>query len=350
MSKIDFEINQQISRFHSPLKRGELETQTLEVRSDPLTGHQSVLNTGLEGKAQILFPDTDEEYLEDRAKETINTCFLCPENWQEKIPRYPKDFLSEGLMKEGQATLFPNLFPVGAYHAVVRIGDRHFRRLNELPADLLNDGLLVSLKFLKHCFEYDPNLRYCTINANYLFPAGASIIHPHFQVIASPTPSTHHQLLLERSKTYMEKHQSCYWTDLVEKEKELGERWIGQINSSSWITAFSPMGYNEVQAIWPEQQSFLHLEGKDIGYLAEGLEKVLQVYHNMKLSTFNFSFFSAPLGEKAPEFRCFFRILNRQNVIPHHRTDDYFFQKILKNELIIHRPEKLAEWMRTYFE
>jgi hypothetical protein len=69
----------------------------------------------------------------------------------------------------------------------------------------------------------------------------------------------------------------------------------------------------------------------------------------MKFSTYNFSCFSGPVDRPSPQFRCLLRLVNRQNAIPHHRTDDYFFQKLLKNEIIIQRPEKLATFLRGYF-
>ena len=231
----------------------------------------------------------------------------------------------------------------------MRVGDKHVRTLQEMSLDLLRQSLEISAEFIRRCYEYDSRMRYATINANHLFPAGASLVHPHFQVVVSSVPSTHHDLLLKSSSEYMQSHDSCYFTDLVAKEREVGERWIGQTGSCAWISAFSPLGYNEVQAIMPECQSILDWGEAEPADLARGMEAVLGRYHQMGLSTFNFSLFSGPLGAEHPEFRGFLRLMNRQNVIPHHRTDDYFFQKIMKNELILNIPENLADYMRQEF-
>ncbi len=352
MTKINFAVDHQQSVFHNPFQNNELVTLPLEVRTDPLTGHQSVFNTALEGKAQILFPDTDYDYMAQRAEETVSTCFLCPEDWRSKTPAYPKEFIPEGILEHGQAALFPNLFPVAAYHTVIRLGDRHFRKLDELNPDLLADGFTVALDFVRRSFEYDPTMRYPTLNINYMLPAGASLMHPHMQILNSPTPSSHHQLLLDQSRRYKKKNNTSYWTDLVNEEKASNQRYIGQTGEAHWLTAFSPTGYNEVQAIWPQKQNFLQFTEKDIRDLSRGLSHILKVMHSMKLSSFNFACFCAPLNEPAsdePEFACFLRLVNRQNVLPHHRTDDYFFQKLLKNELILNPPEKLAEWMKENF-
>lgn len=352
MASINFTSNKQQSAFHNPFQNNELISQELEIRTDPLTGHQSVFNTDLEGKAQILYPDTDYDYLDERAKETVGTCFLCPSDWQKKTPRYPEDFLPEGVLSHGQATLFPNLFPVAAYHSVIRLGDRHLRKLNELPPELLEDGFSVAIDYVRRIFEYDSTMIYPTLNINYMLPAGASLVHPHMQILNSPTPSTHHQLLLEKSKQYAENNKSSYWTDLINEENRLNERYIGKTGDAHWITAFSPAGYNEIQIVWPGKQNFLQFSKRDLKDLSEGLSHVLQVFHSMKLSSFNFSCFSAPLNkpvEDPPTFCCFMRIVNRQNVHPHHRTDDYFLQKLLKNELILNKPENLAQWIKKDF-
>jgi galactose-1-phosphate uridylyltransferase len=349
MANILFKSEKHEASFHSPLQDMQLVNQSLEVRFDPLTGHQSVFNSALEDKAKLSFPDTDFDYLEQRAEETEQSCFLCPPDWRKNTPRYPEVFLSSGRLEKGQATLFPNLFPVAAYHGMIRLGDKHLRKLNDLPAWLLDDGFSAALDFVRRCHEYDPKMRFATINANYQLPAGASLIHPHFQVLNSPEPSTHHQLLLQKCAEYQTQNTSNYWQDLVEEEKAIGRRWIGQINESQWITAFSPMGFNEIQIVWPERQSFLDWSDKDVQDLALGLNHILGVWHDMNLSSFNFSCFSAPLGRDSPHFCCVMRIVNRQNVFPHHRTDDYFLQKLMRNELILNRPEKLAQWMRKDF-
>ncbi len=349
MSKIEFKVSEQYSSFHNPFQDMELVTQKLEVRTDPLTGHQSVLNPDLEGKAQILFPDTDFEYLEQRGDATLQNCFLCPADWKKNTPSYPEDFLPSGGLEYGQATLFPNLFPIGAYHSVIRLGDQHLRKLNDFPVQLLTDGFTVARDFVRKCHDYDPEMRYATINANYLFPAGASLVHPHFQIISSPTPCTHLEQLLDKSVGYHDRNHSCYFQDLAAEEKRLGQRWIGEINNTCWITAFAPMGYNEIQVIWPEKESFLQWTDQDVRDLALGLNHILSVWYGMNLSTFNFSCFSAPLDQDSPHFRCVMRIVNRQNVMPHHRTDDYFFQKLMQNELILNRPEELASRMRQGF-
>ncbi len=79
------------------------------------------------------------------------------------------------------------------------------------------------------------------------------------------------------------------------------------------------------------------------------LRRCFHIFTQKKISTYNFSILSGPLNESAPYYRCVMKIVNRQNVVKHHRTDDYFLQKILKNELSEITPEDLAKEIREVF-
>jgi UDPglucose--hexose-1-phosphate uridylyltransferase len=349
MARVSFKSWQQVSEFHNPSKNDELDRQKIEVRLDPLTEHQSILSDALKAKVSILFPDTDYAYVCQRIEDTKEQCFMCNGKWRKAAPRYAEQLLPEGRLERGETVLFPNIFPLASYHAVVIMGQKHGRTLDDFPSSLLFDAFSVSLEFIRRCFEFDPESRFFTINVNFMPPSGASLVHPHVQIIGSPIPTTHHRLLLERSLAYYRDTGSCYWLDLIETEEESGQRWLGEIGPSRWFTAFSPIGVNEVNAVWPQTSHFLEWDDKDIQAMAEGVRRALLTYHGLKFSTFNLSCFSGPLGKTAPEFRCFLRLINRQNMNLHYRTDDYFLQKLLKNELIIYPPEHLASLIRGRF-
>ena len=349
MAEIHFERWQQVARFHNPLKAGELDEQEIEVRLDPLTDHQSIFNSALADKTSILFPPTDKEYLEKRAEETKAQCFLCDGKWRQMTPRYSGKVLPEGRLIKNDVVLFPNLFPLAAYHAVVMLGNRHYLHLNDFAASMLKDAFVVSLEFIRRCHECDPDAVHFTINANYLFPAGSSVLHPHLQVLGAPFPGTRERELLEKSRRYFEQHGTCYWLDLAATEKRLQERWLGELEGSSWFTAYAPMGVNEVNAITPSARHFLEWSDAEINGIAEGIARTLTAYFGLGFSTFNFSCFSAPINGEGPEFCSFLRLINRQNAVPHYRADDYYFQKLLGNEIIIYTPEHLAAVIREEF-
>lgn len=349
MGNIPFERWSQRARFHSPLKGGEMDEQEIEVRRDPLTGFQSIFNSALEDKSSVLFHPTDREYLQELARSTEETCFLCHGRWSTTTPRYDEPLIPGGRLIHGDVVAFPNLFPLAAYHGVIMLGARHFRTLDDFPHTLLRDAFECSREFIRRCREFDSEVDYFTINANYLLPSGSSVMHPHFQILGSPRPFTHHQLLLERSAAYLASEGTCYWEDLEAAERASGERWIAKLGGCSWFAAFSPMGVNEINAVWPDRSHFLEWDSSDIEGLSLGLSRALRACHDLGFSTFNFSFFSGPVSHKSPELRCFLRLINRQNMARHYRADDYYLQKLLHSEIMIQRPERLAEIVRGYF-
>lgn len=347
--KIRFEKHFQKSTFHNPMMGNKLDTQEIEIRSDPLTGHRSIFNPRLEDKVAVFFGPSDLALIERLARESEPRCFLCGDRWKMMTPTYPEDLIPGGRVQKGEAVLFPNLFPVYQVHAVIRVGGRHYLPLNEFSVPMVLEAFLASGEFARTLFKADPTFRFVTLNGNYLGPAGASIPHPHFQVVGGDIPFNSLESLLARSSEYLNRWSSCYWTDLVDKEKELGSRTIGRTGSTDWITTFSPQGTNEVLGILTGKRDFLEMDEQDLRGLAEGFSAVLRGYHSLGISTFNFSLFSGPLGAKDGAFRCQMRIISRQNVYENYRTDDYFLQKLLRNELILNTPESLASRLREAF-
>jgi UDPglucose--hexose-1-phosphate uridylyltransferase len=343
---IRFERHVQKSTFHNPMRGNELDTQEIEIRRDPLTGHQSVFNPVLEDKVAVFFGPSDQALIDRLAQQSQPRCFLCGDTWKLATPTYPKEVVPDGRIQAGKAVLFPNLFPVAQVHAVVRVGDRHYVRLKDFDPGMIQEAFQVSTAFFKALSRAQPDVRYVTVNGNYLHPAGASIPHPHFQIVGGDLPFTYMESLFAHSRRYRKEQGTCYWSDLVETEKELEERYIAATGPVEWVASFSPRGTNEILGILPSRRDFLEMDGADLQGLAEGLSCVLKGYDSIGISTFNFAVYSGPLAGKDDALCCYLRIISRQNVYENYRTDDYFLQKLLSNELILTPPEALAKTIR----
>ncbi len=348
--KIKFVKHIQNSTIHNPMMDNQLDTQALEIRKDPLTGAQSVFNPRLEGKVAMFYGQSDAALIEKIAEASRANCFLCGDTWKQITPTYPTDLIPEGRIRIGQAVLFPNIFPVAQIHAVIRVGDKHYVPLSEFDPQTVEDAFETSLELPRKLTTAGVDVRYLTINGNYLGPAGASIAHPHFQVVGGDLPFTYLENIMGLSRQYFQKHGTCYWSDLVDLEKEKDKRYIGSTGSVEWLASFSPSGTNEVIGVLPKRSQFLELDGNDVSGLARGVVNVLFGYAKMGISTFNFAIYSGPLGDSDDSFRCFIRIISRQNVYENYRTDDYFLQKLLDNELILTPPEVLAKNLQLHFE
>lgn len=214
---------------------------------------------------------------------------------------------------------------------------------------MLTDGLNAAQQFLLAVRKKDSSVTFATVNANYLQPAGASLVHPHLQMLITPMPYSYHSRMLSAARTYQAMNGSSYFDDLAGTEKKSGSRYIARRGNWHWIAAFSPMGSNEIMAIHCGESNFGILTEDDLRDLSYGITRVLYLYERLGHLCFNFSLFSVLTDTPADGFRCLLKIVSRQNLYPNYRNDDYFLQKMLQSELIFNLPEELADWMRDVF-
>ena len=207
----------------------------------------------------------------------------------------------------------------------------------------------MSVEFCKSIYRTRPENKYFTINSNYLFPAGASLVHPHMQIFGGQYPASVTNETLEACRRFLEQHSISYFDQLLKQERKLSQRYIAADGPLEWLTPFAPMGTNEVLGIVPACQNLLELDDQAIAGLADGISKVLAFYAKIDFSTFNFSIYSAPLDGSRNFFPVFIRIICRQNVRPNYRTDDYFIQKLLGEELMLTLPEDLARDLKDFW-
>jgi UDPglucose--hexose-1-phosphate uridylyltransferase len=349
MGKIKFESIESDVRFLNPMKEFAPDVQTLQIRKDPLLGDTSVFNPELKDKAQIFFGKCDQELINRLVEDTAKTCFFCGEAVAKSTPRFMPEFSSEGRIRVGEALLFPNLFSLGTYHPVIRLCDAHFLKLSEFTPKLITNGFLAAQQFNHIAYEKDPSVAYAAVTANYLFPAGASLVHPHLQMIATPLPYSYQARMLDGCSRWQNKFGSSYFADLAQEE-ETGPRYVGRIGDWLWLTPFSPLGNNEVMAIHEEKCDLDELTIEDIIDLSSGISKVLSHYETLGHLSYNYALYSVREEKGDGSFRALLKIITRQNLYPNYRNDDYFLQKLLQSELIITPPEELAEQLRKDFK
>jgi UDPglucose--hexose-1-phosphate uridylyltransferase len=347
--KINFESIQSHFTILNPSRDFAEEVHNVEIRKDPLLGDTSVYNPFLRDKAKLFFSECDPEVVGKLVEESEKSCFLCGDGVMKNTPIYPLDLLDDGRIRSGEAVLFPNLFSIAQYHAVVSLSKAHFLKLAEFTPELLGDGLAAARRFLNAVYAYDSSVPFAATCCNYLFPAGASLVHPHMQILVTPAAYSYHGRLLDACRNYYRERGSEYHADLIAEEKALGERYIAQRGRWHWLAAFSPTGNNEIIAVHQEESDFGCLVEEDISSLAYGISRVLAFYESLGYLSFNYALFSVKKSH-GDGIRCLLKIINRQNLYTNYRNDDYFLQKLLQSELIITPPEELASQISVFFE
>ena len=331
---------------HNPLKDFAIESQPIEYREDPITGLTSFVRTGRAFWAGIY--KTDEVLLEKLIQETKQRCFFCPEKVATTTPRFPADFIPEGRIARGEAIIFPNLFAQKEYSAIVVTTNRHHLRLNQFEPSVFVNGFRLADIYIRRAYEVG-NAKYAEIGANYLYPGGASIVHPHLQVIASRRPHYLIKIYMEKGKEHYRKYSRNYWEELISKEKRSKERYLGRIGSSEWFTPFAPTREDEVNAVVRGKSNFLEFEEQDWESLAEGLSRVLKAYHDRGLSCFNFAIYSGPLGQKLNFLWAGVKIVSRPSVQSYPVSDTWYSANILLDGFVTEPPEEVAKSLRPYF-
>lgn len=348
MSGIRFETVESDFKILNPFKDFAEDPHMVEVRKDPLLGDTSIYNPFLRGKAKAFFGESDTELIRKLVEESAKNCIFCGESVEKITARYPPDIIPEGRIKIGEAILFANLFSVGKYHPVVSLSRAHFLKLSEFVPEIIMNGLRAAQKFLDLVYVRDQSELYTVVSANYLFPAGASLVHPHLQMLVTPIAYSYHQRLIDASISYYGKNNSSYYSDLIEEEKKIGSRYIAQRGDWHWLAAFSPMGNNEVIAIHERECDFGLISEADLLDLSGGISRVLAFYESLGYLSFNYSLYCVRESSRKG-FQCLLKIITRQNLYPNYRNDDYFLQKMLHSELIITPPEDMAQKIRGYF-
>jgi len=348
MDTIKFEKFDSTFTILNPFNDFAEEQHHVEVRKDPLLGDTSVYNPYLRDKAKAFFGQNDPELLRKLVEESAANCIFCGDNVRRKTACYPESQLSGGRLVEGDAILFANLFSVGAHHPVIALTKAHFLRPSEFGPRLLADGFRAAKLFLRDVYQRDVTIAFSTLNANYLLPAGASLVHPHLQLLATAVPYTYHGRLLSAAAEYTMRNGTSYFDDLVAREASLGERYIARQGEWHWLASFSPLGSNEIMGIHDSMSDLGQLMERDLRDLCDGVAKVLAFFESLDHLSFNFTLYSAR-GAETVGSRCVIKLVTRQNLYPNYRNDDYFLQKMLQTELIFNLPEELARQAQTHF-
>ena len=141
-----------------------------------------------------------------------------------------------------------------------------------------------------------------------------------------------------------------FWEDLATGHAEL--LFSLPVARRDHLTAKLLVGLGSivVLAVLPGLHELCAIDEQAVVALAHGVSRVLAHYWRCGFSTFNMTLFADACGSEEAAFPVHLRLICRQNVSPDYRTDDYFMQKLLGEELMLTTPEELAEGLRQGWE
>lgn len=343
MKDLGFKKETAIGRYLDPFNNFQEKQVTFEVRYDEITGVSSHI---LPYRVRIAQKPDVDSYLE---KSPESLCPFCSGLVEKLTPKFTPDIIPAGKFQQGDACLFPNAFPYDQNNNVAIFSSRHFVPLIDLTSAFMKNGLKVCGDYFHRMAEMNLGYKYCSINWNYMPPAGGGLIHPHLQTLAGFKPTNYMQRLLSSAQNYAELSGGNLWRNLIVLEREAGERFIASTGSINWLVSFAPKGMaGEIDFIFKEKTSFFELTEANFDELANGLSKVFSYLYLNNFMSFNMSLYAPLINDR--NFWVQGKIVPRFEINPLGTSDINYFEK-LHNEVICPVvPEELCRELQPYFK
>jgi UDPglucose--hexose-1-phosphate uridylyltransferase len=288
-----------------------------ELRKDPVVGRWVIISTE-RGRRPSDF--TIEPV---RAKAT--SCVFCPGNESNTPPEILANRSADSAPNESGWSLrvVPNKFPalriegelepsgeglydrmngVGAHEAVIET-PQHEASLATLSTDQVADVLYAYRERMVD-LKKDPRFEYILVFKNHGAAAGASLEHPHSQLIATPIIPIMVSEELNGAAQYYDMKERCVWCDVVRQERRNPRRRIvAEANGFVAVAPFAPRFPFETWILPTRHRSAFEESAVDeLRGLAELLGDFLRRMDRvLNGPPFNFMLHTAPLREGALE-------------------------------------------------
>ena len=281
-----------------------------QLRKDPLTERWVIV-------------EQDKPMLEFAVQPNVKSskaCPFCPGNEAMTPPEifvYPKKGASKP--SEWQVRVVPNKFPalrieetpdksadgiydrVGGFgaHEVIIENPVHEREFTDLGDD---EAELVLRAYRDRCLDLrkDARLKSILIFKNYGREAGASMEHPHSQLIALPIVPSRVLGEIRGAQRHAEYTERCLFCDILKQEEQGGER---TVCSEGGFTALAPFAARFPFETWvlprAHEPSFDGLTDAGLRSLARVLKNVLgRLKKALGDPSYNFMIHTLPIGGK----------------------------------------------------
>jgi galactose-1-phosphate uridylyltransferase len=135
---------------------------------------------------------------------------------------------------------------------------------------------------------------------------------------------------------------------LVKVEELRGERFIARDGPTAWITAFAPLGFNEVQAVVSGCETLLDLTDDNLKALSNGISRVLRWYESIGYNSFNLALYSGAL-KGSSGWRVHLSMITRTAMLPYYRSDAMHLERLHWEAAVDRLPEEIAADLRVYW-
>ncbi|HYB24757.1 MAG TPA: DUF4931 domain-containing protein, partial [Solirubrobacteraceae bacterium] len=144
-------------------------------------------------------------------------------NWQVRVVpnKFPALGIEGELTREGVG-IFDRVNGIGAHEVIVETPDHH-----RAAADMSAEEIALVLRAWRERLvdlRRDIRIRYVLLFKNHGREAGASLFHPHSQLIATPIIPTFVVEELNVAREHWARKERCIFCDLIQQERSFGDR------------------------------------------------------------------------------------------------------------------------------
>jgi len=263
-----------------------------ELRKDPILGRWVIIATERSKRPDSftlektsIKDDKDKcPFCEGREKQTPPEIYSLrgpktkPDEpgWRVRVVpnKYPALNINIGLEKKGYG-VHDMMTDFGVHEVIIETPD-HEKEMKDQTIDEIEDVIKVLQHRVEELYK-DKKFRYLLIFKNKGKAAGASLQHPHHQIIGLPITPKRVREELQGAEAYFKLKERCIYCDIIEQEKSWGER---VIHESEDFISFCPYASRFPFETWilPKDHSidFYSQKVKDrVRPLAEMLKLVL---------------------------------------------------------------------------
>ncbi len=287
-----------------------------ELRKDPITGRWVIISTDRARRPSDFTRMTVEP-------SGARFCPFCPGN-EDKTPPEVLSYHTDGLTHEGRWSLrtVPNKFPalrvegdldrqgeglydrmngVGAHEVVIETPD-HMATLSTMDERQVAE-VLWAFRDRVLDLKKDKRLRYVMLFKNHGEAAGATLEHPHSQIIALPVVPKRVQEELDGARKYFEFKERCVYCDILRQDLKDSERVILETDEFAALAPFASRFPFETWLLPRRHEShFENIREGELANLAWVLRNVLRKMDRvLEKPAFNLIVHSAPVQESTSE-------------------------------------------------
>jgi len=285
-----------------------------ELRRDPVIGRWVIISTD-RGRRPMDF----ESHSESHGK---GPCPFCPGQedktppeilayhepgreknksgwWIRVVPNKYPALTIEGEVDRKQKGLYNLMDGVGAHELIIET-THHNKEVPQLEMKQVEDIFWVYRDRLLD-LKKDSRFKYVLLFKNHGAAAGASLSHPHSQLIATPMVPIRVKQEMSGAKSYYKHKQHCVFCDIVSQELKDKERLVVDNDDFLAITPFASRFPFEVWVIPKFHSShFDKIEKTQVSHLASIMKTVLgKINGVLDNPPYNYLIHDSPFREKS---------------------------------------------------